>query len=165
MLERASALAGMTPYDANGTRIAEAADFCLTQAAGDVIALKTAFPKLPDRVGTITEHAGRTMLRIGPNQLWIIGTASEQADGIYLTPLSSSRTRIAVEGPGARDTLAKCAAIDFHPKVFTPGTFAMTGIHHMPALIHCTGTDTFHIYSLRTFALHLWEVLVDAAHS
>ncbi len=39
----------------------------------------------------------------------------------------------------------------------------MTGIHHTPVLIHCTGENSFHIYALRTFALSLWEWLVDAA--
>jgi sarcosine oxidase gamma subunit len=30
-------------------------------------------------------------------------------------------------------------------------------------LIHCTSDDTFHVYALRTFALGVWEWLVDAA--
>jgi methylglutamate dehydrogenase subunit D len=165
MLERKSALAAAASYEAEGIRIAEVQDFTLTQVAGQETALKTAFPKLPERVGAIAEHAGRTMLRIGPKQLWIIGTAPEASEAVYLTPLSSSRTLIAIEGPTARQLLANCAAIDFHPRAFTSGTFAMTGIHHMPVVIHCTGADSFHVYALRTFAQHLWETLVDAAHS
>ncbi len=85
--------------------------------------------------------------------------------GIVVTPLSSSRSRIALEGPRSREVLAKCSAIDFHLKIFTPGQFVITGIHHMPGLIHRVSVDGFHLYVMRTFAQHLWEVLVDAAHS
>jgi methylglutamate dehydrogenase subunit D len=116
-------------------------------------------------VGIAVDSGGRTILRIGPRQAWIIGDPPAPADGLALTPLSSSRTRFALQGTGARSLLAKCAAIDVHTKVFTPGRFAMTGIHHMPVLIHCIEPDVFHIYALRTFALSLWEVLVDAGHS
>jgi heterotetrameric sarcosine oxidase gamma subunit len=57
----------------------------------------------------------------------------------------------------------KGIAIDFHPAVFTPGTFAMTGVHHMPLLVHCTGENSFHIYAMRSFAMSMWEWFSDAA--
>jgi methylglutamate dehydrogenase subunit D len=163
MLEGISALGKIQRLD--GIRFAEALDFVLTQVAGEPKALKTAFPKQPDAIGFAVDYAGKVIMRIGPNHLWIIGTPPEPHDGLFLTPLSSSRSRIMLEGSKARVVLAKCAAIDFHPKVFTSGHFVMTGIHHMPVLIHCVEPDNFHVYGLRTFALSLWEVLVDAGHS
>ena len=80
-----------------------------------------------------------------------------------MTPLSSARCRIKVEGEKARAVLARAAAVDFSAKAFKPGQFVMTGIHHTPVLIHCTTADTFHVYALRTFALGVREWLVDAA--
>jgi methylglutamate dehydrogenase subunit D len=165
MLDRVSALAGTAPFHGDHIQIQENSSTMLTQVAGDEKALKTAFPKLPATVGVAAEYAGKTFLRVGPDQLWVIGTAPDVHNGLFLTPLSSSRTCIAIEGARAREVLAKCAAIDFHAQVFKPDRFVMTGIHHMPVLIHCTAADTFHIYTLRTFARHTWEILVDAAHS
>jgi methylglutamate dehydrogenase subunit D len=165
MLERVSAFGDVQALERVGIRFAEAPDFVLTQVAGEPKALKTAFPKQPDAVGVAVDYAGKVIMRIGPNHLWIIGTPPEPHDGLFLTPLSSSRSRIMLEGSNVRAVLAKCAAIDFHDKTFTSGKFVMTGIHHMPVLIHCVEPDNFHVYGLRTFALSLWEVLVDAGHS
>jgi methylglutamate dehydrogenase subunit D len=163
MLERVSALAGVPPFYGDGAHVMEVPNIALTQVAGDVQALKTAFSKLPDAVGVAVHYAGKTLLRIAPDQIWVIGTTPDQQQGLFLTPLSSSRSCISIDGPHARVILAKCAAVDFHPQSFKPEHFIMTGIHHMPVLIHCTAMDQFHVYVMRTFALSLWEVLVDAA--
>ncbi len=165
MLEQVSALAGIASFEGDGILISGSTAFVLSQIAGEQKALKKRFPRLPDVVGVAVSDAGKTIMRIGPQQLWIIGTSPEQHQDLSVIPLSSSRSRIKLEGTRARDMLAKCAAIDFHPKVFTPGHFVMTGIHHMPVLIHCWGVDQFDIYILRTFARSLWEVLIDAGHS
>ncbi len=165
MLERVSAVAGLAPFRGGGVLISESPAHSLTQIAGDAKALKTAFPRLPETVGTAISYAGKTILRIGPQQLWVIGTAPDLHEGLFVTPLSSSRTCFLIEGTSARDVLAACAAIDFHPHVFKPEKYVMTGIHHMPVLIHCASENQFQVYCLRTFALHLWEVLTDAAHS
>jgi methylglutamate dehydrogenase subunit D len=165
MLERASALAGMAPVEDAGFRLAEAPGFTLTQISGADRALKKHVPSLPDSVGVAVEAKGRTVLRISPQQAWLLGEPMEAADGLVITPLSSARTRIALDGPHAREMLAKCVALDFHPKVFTPGKFAMSGIHHMPVVIHCIAPEQFHLYALRTFARSMWEVLADAGHS
>ena len=53
--------------------------------------------------------------------------------------------------------------VDVHETVFTPGTVALTGIHHTPVTVHCTGANAFDIYVMRTFALNAWEVITDAA--
>lgn len=165
MLERVSAFQGMVPVESGGIRMAVSADFALTQVVGDAKALKAAFPKLPTNIGIALDYAGKSILRVGPAQIWIVGAPPEAHFGLHLIALSSSRIRITLLGPRTREILAKGAAIDFYPKVFTPGKFVMTGIHHMPVLIHCVEPDMFHLYVMRTFALTMWEVLTDAAHS
>ena len=107
-------------------------------------------------------------MRTGENQFWIIGPENDaiaaKLDGIaILTPLSHSRTRIFIEGAPARDVLSKGIPLDFHPTVFKPGMFAMTGIHHTPVLVHCVSENRFEIYALRTFALSVHDWLTDAA--
>lgn len=162
MLKRSSALASAKPYTGKGINIAEAPDFDLTQYAGAEKELKKALGKIPTRIGVVLEHDGRTQLRINPTQIWLIGEAVK-ADACISTPLSSSRTRIAIEGENARAVLAKLAAIDFHPKQFKADMFVQTAIHHTPALIHCVEENAFHIYAMRTFALSVWDAMTDAA--
>jgi methylglutamate dehydrogenase subunit D len=168
MLERRSALASAKPYTSASLQIAEARGFSLLQAAGNPKSISPVTGKLPGKVGIALASDGRTLMRTGPNQFWIIGPenddiASKLQNAAIVTPLSHSRTRIVVEGGPARDVLAKCAPLDFHSSAFKPGSFAMTGIHHTPVLIHCAGENRFEIYALRTFALSVHEWLADAA--
>ena len=173
MLERVSALAGIAPFEDEGISIAESSDFAIHEVwigsgAEDfektfIAATKVIMPK-----------QGVETLKVAPRKYWCISKAANSGLQIHgltgqlpaaVTFLGSSRTRIAVRGTRSREALAKCAAIDFHAKAFVTGNFVMTGIHHMPVLIHCVEPDIFHVYGLRTFALSLWEVLVDAGHS
>ena len=163
MLDAQSPLGVDVRFERNGVTLSEDTSFTLTQVAGDDKAIKKALGKIPTKVGTAIDHDGRTLFRIGAKQFWILGEAPSASDGIYITSLSSGRTRIFLEGPRARDVLAACALIDFNPREFKPGHFVMTGIHHTPVTIHCIAENSFHIYALRTFALNIWEWLCDIA--
>jgi methylglutamate dehydrogenase subunit D len=158
MLKSTSALATANPYFSSQLVIVEAPDFSLTQYAGFEKDLKRALGKLPARVGIVQDD----LLRVSPTQIWSLAKVIN-APNCFTTSLSSSRTRIEISGPSARDVLSKCAAIDFHKNEFKPNSFVQTGIHHVPVLIHCIGTDQFHIYVMRTFALSIWDHLTDAA--
>jgi methylglutamate dehydrogenase subunit D len=164
MLDVRSPLVNMSPANAAETRLSEAPGFVLTQVAGDEKILKKTLGKLPAGVGQAVERDGCTLMLIGPKQLWVLGEVPDKVDGLYLTPLSSGRTRLLLEGARARDVLSSLALIDFDSGSFKPGQFVMTGIHHTPALIHCIGENSFHIYALRTFALNVWEWVEDAMH-
>ena len=173
MLERRSALANVKPYASSALQMGEARGFSLTQAAG----LGKSFEKtitpitgdLPPDMGIAVESQGRTVMRVGPRQFWFVGPEEDDDFATKLgplcavTPLSHSRTRIFLKGTPARDVLAKGIPLDFHKSVFTPGMFAMTGLHHTPVLVHCTGANRFELYALRTFAVTVWEWLTDAA--
>jgi methylglutamate dehydrogenase subunit D len=163
MLDVRSPLGANARYECEGVQLAEAPDFTLTQVAGEDKVLKKVLGKLPARVGVVTEHDGRTIMRIGPKQMWVLGEAVQTSDGVYITQLSSARTCIRLEGSNAREVLASCALIDFTSLMFKPGQFVLTGIHHTPVTIHCIAENTFHIYALRTFALNVWEWLCDIA--
>jgi heterotetrameric sarcosine oxidase gamma subunit len=163
MLKANSALANAKPYVSAQLKIAEAPDFSLVQYAGNEKDLKKAFGKLP---AFGKEQEG--LLRISPTQILSLDRHSRESGnpqkaGVHLTELSSSRTRIEISGATAREVLAKCAAIDLHENEFKPGTFALTGIHHVPVLIHCVAGEIFHLYVMRTFALSIWDHVADAA--
>jgi heterotetrameric sarcosine oxidase gamma subunit len=172
MLERRSALASAKPYVSGVLRIAERPGFTLTQVAGlspDFEArLAAVVGALPEKVQQAQASGAYTLFRIGPAQFWIVGpetdeVASRLQGQCAVTPLSSSRTRIALEGAPAREVLARLIPVDLHPSVFTPGTVALTGIHHTPVTVHCTGDNSFDIYAMRTFALNVWDAVTDAA--
>jgi methylglutamate dehydrogenase subunit D len=161
MLEVHSPVAHADLISIHGVTLSEAQGFTLTQIAGDEKALKKVLGKLPKEIGHALELNGRTMLRIGPKQVWVLGETLKESEGVYITPLSSGRTRFLIEGLRARDVLSACALIDFTTDQFRPGQFVLTGIHHTPVTIHCIGENSFHIYALRTFALNVWEWLCD----
>lgn len=170
MLERRSALASARPYSSASLKIAERPGFTLTQVAGDQDRIAAAVGPLPETVARAQVNGDLVIFRIGPAQFWIIepdrGTRPARLDGVgAVTPLSHSRVRIALEGARSREVLAHLIPVDLHPSVFTPGTLALTGIHHTPATVHCTGENAFDIYAMRTFAMTVWEAITDAALS
>ncbi|MCB1380296.1 MAG: hypothetical protein KDK89_18300 [Alphaproteobacteria bacterium] len=172
MLERRSALAAAAPFESPKLRMAEVRNFTLIQLAGfdDGFELRLArlVGPLPPKVGTATVSGDHTLMRIGPSQFWLVGPQTDeigsQISGLAaITPLSHSRTRIFLEGEASRDVLAKGIPLDFHPRAFTPGRFALTGLHHTPVMVHCLQEDRFELYAMRTFAMSVWDWLRDAA--
>ena len=183
MLKRVSALESAKPFTGHGLTIVEAPYFMLAQYAGAEKELKKALGKIPARVGVAQDG----LLRISHSQIIAIDPfdrhsreggnptslpepkldsrlrGNDGQTGVCVTQLSSSRTRIALEGENARAVLSKLAAIDFHAKQFKADMFVQTSIHHTPALIHCVEANTFHIYAMRTFALSVWDAVTDAA--
>jgi methylglutamate dehydrogenase subunit D len=168
MLERRSAIASVKPYSSPSLQIGEAGEFSLLQVAGDAKAIAKVTGKLPAKIGIAQQNDGRSVMRTGARQYWFVGPADDDlaatlVEIAVLTRLSHSRTRLFIEGTPARHVLAKGVPLDFHPTVFKPGMFAMTGIHHTPVLIHCVDMNRFEIYALRTFAVSVYEWLADAA--
>jgi heterotetrameric sarcosine oxidase gamma subunit len=172
MLERRSALASARPYVSATLNIAERPGFTLTQVAGldgDFEAkLSAVVGALPEKVARAQANGGHSIFRICPAQFWIVGpeiddVASKLQGQCAVTPLTSSRVRIALDGAPAREVLAKLMPVDWDASVFTPGSVALTGLHHTPVTVHCTGESAFDIYVMRTFALDVWEAITDAA--
>ena len=172
MLDRRSALATAHPFAWAALTLGEVRNFTLTQVAGfakdyetGLAAIAGALPQDNDQA---VESNGRNVFRTGPLTFWFVGPANDAlaatlSGKAIVTPLSSSRTRISIEGRAAREVLRKGIPIDLHETVFTPGKFAQTGVHHTPVLLHCTGENRFELYAMRTFAMNIWEWLEDAA--
>jgi methylglutamate dehydrogenase subunit D len=162
-------------------RVGEARGWALVQIAaypGTVVEFRSAIKPLlgihlPDVVGQATVHGPRRVLKIGPQEYWIIAhddptipAALQSAVAPTIgcsTSLSHSRTCLWIDGSSSRDVLATGIAIDLHPDVFPINFFALTGLHHTPLMIYRSGQDRFDLYVLRTFALWAWDWLLDAA--
>jgi sarcosine oxidase subunit gamma len=185
MLERQSALAGVLGKGGAGgerrLRLGEVRGWSLLQVAAfasTLPALAAAVEPLlgaplPAAGGTSLAAGPRRLFKTGPEQFWIVGPepddlapsllAAVRPDIGALTPLSHSRTRLFIEGPAARDLLAKGIPLDLHPDVFRIDDFALTGLHHTPILLHRSAADRYELYAMRTFALSVWDWLTDAA--
>jgi len=174
MLERRSALASAKPYVSAVLKIAERPGFTLTQVAGldggFESKLSAVVGALPEKVARAQSNGAHTVFRIGPAQFWIVGPETDDVAAklhgqCAVTPLTSSRVRIALDGAPARDVLAQLMPADWHASVFTPGSVALTGLHHTPVTVHCTDENAFDIYVMRTFALDVWDAVTDAARA
>ncbi len=188
MLERSSAIAsglargGRQPKASAGCRLGEVRGWALLQVAGfpasiariELALAATCGCGVPGQIGRVARARATMLLRTGPEQIWIIGSGetlqdepairADVAPGMgVLTPLSHSRTRMFVDGPRARDVLAKGFTIDLHSDVFAVDQFALTGLDHTPVLLHRAAADRYEIYAMRTFALTVWDWLADAA--
>ncbi len=108
MLREVSPLASVSAFTADGIRIAEEGGFALTQVSGFGKAfekdLAGVIGKLPAKVGVAQVNDVCTVMRVAPQQYWCVGTAAlpELPSSCLVTPLSSARCRIKVEGEKAR---------------------------------------------------------------
>jgi heterotetrameric sarcosine oxidase gamma subunit len=130
--------------------------------------------RLPDSSVRAAAAAGHLIMRIAPDQYWVLNGESGldarlrsaiSADAGSVTSLDGARTRLLIEGCPARALLGRLVAIDLDPTVFPVGGFAQTGIHHVAGLLLRASDDRYEFFAPRTFAASTWEVLIDAAHS
>ena len=74
---------------------------------------------------------------------------------------SHGRIILYLEGPRARDVLAKGTGVDLHPRAFGPGRSAVTQMAHVGVHIAQVGPDAFELSLFRGFAESFWEWLEE----
>jgi sarcosine oxidase, subunit gamma len=129
----------------------------------------------PDEPNQARGDNGVTALWLGPDE-WLLATppgaqeelARRLADTLAgrhaaLVDISDARTVVRVEGPRARDLLAKACPLDLHPRVFGLDAVAQSLVGKAGVILHRVGEDVFDLYVLRSFALHLWQMLEEGA--
>ncbi len=129
---------------------------------------------LPDSSVRAVKAGSHLIMRIAPDQYWVLGGESGldarlrsaiPADSGSVTSLDGARTRLLIEGRAARAVLSRLVSVDLDPTVFHVRGFAQTGIHHVGGLLLRVSEDRYEFFALRTFAASTWEVLLDAARS
>jgi heterotetrameric sarcosine oxidase gamma subunit len=112
------------------------------------------------------------LVRLTADQYWWIATddsalrtftAKLSPDTGAVTILSAGRVRLRIEGPQAREVLARGIAIDLHPEQFRVGCSAQTGLHHTGVFLERVAVDTYELFVQRTFAGSIREWLMDAS--
>ena len=127
---------------------------------------------LPTLPATVAYADRARLYRTAADAWWIVtaeptlvSTLARSVPGTSgtVTDLSHSRVRIAVEGPAARAMLGRGICVDLHPLAFAIGQFAQTGLHHTAVLLERSAEARYELYLPRTFAVSIWEWLIDAA--
>ena len=76
--------------------------------------------------------------------------------------VSANRVGFELAGAGARDVLATCCAIDFHPRMFGPGSCASTLVARAPAIIfQIDDRPGYRLLVRPSFAAYVSDWLVD----
>ncbi len=127
---------------------------------------------LAARTGCVQRNAAASLYRTAPDAYWVLAPdpkvisqllAAVPSSAGTVTDLSHSRVRLRVEGPAVRALLAQGISVDLHPRSFAVGAFAQTALHHTGVLLERCAQERYELYVLRTFAVSLWEWLLDAA--
>lgn len=77
--------------------------------------------------------------------------------------VSDARTMFRIQGPHAREVLAKLAPVDLDPTVFTIGAFRRTRLAQVPAAFWMRDQDAFQLICFRSHARYVFDLLRTAA--
>jgi sarcosine oxidase subunit gamma len=156
-----SPAAGLTPVEIGETRLTEAAMVPLwaiapfrgqTDAVSRELqrAIGLPFPAPGALHGTETARIAWS----GLDQALLMGIApeAELAEHAALIDQSDAWTHLVLEGPAARDVLARSVPIDLSATACPPGSARRTLLGHMPALILHEGGDRFEVLVFRSMA-------------
>lgn len=120
------------------------------------------------------EGAAASLLWQGPDR-WL-AVAPEQAQpglaaalrealpdrpAVAVTDLAHARTIIRLQGGPCRSLLAKGCGLDLEAAAFPAGHCAVTRFGHQAVTLHARGTEEIDLYVTRSFALAVWEELLD----
>lgn len=172
---------GTIPFSGPGIRLEERAPYSLVQieARADALpvlneAMAVAIGAAPSLEPNRSVAAGKSrILGTGTNR-WLVIEPEERdlaahlratlPEAVAVTDLGHARTALRVSGRDTRMLLAKGTAIDLHPSAFGVDRSRMTSLFHASVLIECRSADpVYDIYVHRSYAVHLWEMLLDGA--
>ncbi len=117
--------------------------------------------------GETVEESGIRVFWSAPGE-WILAVAAGseheemrklegRLDGLF-TVISDSRVVIELDGPRARDVLARGSTVDFHRSTFTAGRCIHTRFAGIPAMIaQPEDREAFLLFADRSLAAYLWD--------
>jgi sarcosine oxidase, subunit gamma len=127
----------------------------------------------PQNTGIVA--AGRVeIICVGPSEWLVIAADPDPISWLQrldvackdssfrVTNVSQALARIEIEGPEARNLLAKGCALDLRPSRFAPGRSARTRFAGMPVIVQCRGVSKFECIVTRSYADYLLSWFADA---
>ncbi|MEJ6397971.1 sarcosine oxidase subunit gamma [Yoonia sp. 208BN28-4] len=77
--------------------------------------------------------------------------------------VSDARALLSVEGPYAREVIAKLAPVDLHPDTFKPGDFRRSRLGQVAAAFWMADATTAHVICFRSIADYAFRLLATSA--
>ncbi len=158
-LEARSPCAGLLPLRIGAVRAEEMPFQPITSVmplAGQEKSVSSALSKqlgagLPE-VGQIAEGKGTCVIWSGLGQYMVLGAEVAPIKGAALTDQSDAWAHVALEGPRARDVLARLVPMDLRDATFGEGAAARTLVQHMNAVLLRTGAARYEVMVFRSMA-------------
>lgn len=189
MPERLSALEGAYHPGLHGTTDPAAARLFLSERRGLSVALVSCFPEDREAVASAVqgllglalpapsrahENEAGALLWQGPDRWLVVMPEEKQPDlvqtlrdsladrpAVAVADINHARCVIRIAGAEARNLLAKGCGLDLVPVSFPAGHCALTRFGHQAVTLHARGAEEIDLYVTRSFALALWEELLD----
>jgi sarcosine oxidase subunit gamma len=95
------------------------------------------------------------LIRLPPDRVeGALARIARAAGGLHhlAQDMSDARAVLTVEGPFAREVMAKLTPLDLHPEAFPPGSFRRTRLGQIAAGIWCADADRFGVMVFRSLA-------------
>ena len=94
-----------------------------------------------------------------------VASLAEALKGEHATVanVSDARALFRIEGPHAREALAKLTPADLHPEAFGSGEMRRTRLAQVPAAIWQSGEEEFHVICFRSVARYVFDILALSA--
>ena len=109
----------------------------------------------------------RILIRSDNTAAWDLASGAADSGALALLDLSHARVRFRIEGASAPDLLARLASLDFFPGAFVEESFALTGLHTVPVMIHRLEGDAdaprYDLYVPYSWAASLWDYICQSA--
>ncbi len=115
------------------------------------------------------------LLWMSPDEVLILLPYADVADGLakiakamkgqhhLAVNVSDARAVLQVQGPFAREVIAKLAPVDLHPDAFPPGQVLRTRLGQIAAALWMTDAQTFQIICFRSVADYAFDLLAASA--
>jgi len=189
MPDRTSALAPAYRPGLHGVKEATRATITLQERRGLSMLLVACFPEDREALATILRESfglslgepgeshqadGMSLLWQGPNRWLLVAPEARHSDltaaleplctahpAVAVTDLSHARSVIRLSGDSGRKLLAKECGLDLELSAFPAGACALTRFSHYAVTLHAVEEETLDLYITRSFALALWEELLD----
>ncbi len=146
-----------------------AADNAFTTSTGRVLGVA-----LPITPNTVHASGERAVYWLCPSE-WLIVCAHDEEQSLAdqlgealssqfasVVRIGGGQTVFCLDGPDARDILARGCPLDLHPRAFADGQCAQTHVAKAPVLLRCVAGG-IEVVVRRSFADYLWGWLKSVA--
>ncbi|MEM1065811.1 MAG: sarcosine oxidase subunit gamma [Pseudomonadota bacterium] len=101
--------------------------------------------------GHVAETGGVRAIWAGPERYFVFGPAPQGLDAA-ICDQTDAWAALVLEGPSARDVLARLTPLDLREACFGPGQCAQTLLGHMTATVICARAERYEILIFRSMA-------------